>query len=85
MTDGTHTKTVLPRSTFKLFRLNNGERTGVGKFTTNADGKITVTNIPYGDYVFMETGVPVGYKKCQDIEFTVTKNQEVYHLTAYDR
>ena len=85
LTDGTYTQTVLPNSTFKLFRVKeDNEKISVGKFKTDNNGKITISDIPYGDYILTETVVPVGYKKCEDISFTVFKEKSNYSFVAYD-
>lgn len=41
------------------------------KCTTDADGKISFKNVPYGQYTLSETKVPDGYQKMADMEFAV--------------
>ena len=44
-------------------------------FTTGADGTLTVTNLPWGSYYFLETKAPTGYElNTSKVTFTIDKN-----------
>ncbi|TCM99581.1 LPXTG-motif cell wall-anchored protein [Paenibacillus sp. BK033] len=51
----------LSGATYNLFRQSGAVRTLVNTLTTGADGKAVFTNLPYGDYVLLETAAPSGY------------------------
>lgn len=40
----------------------------------NASGKVTIPNMPKGDFIVEETYVPAGYKKMANFEINVTEN-----------
>ncbi|MBQ7588950.1 MAG: choice-of-anchor A family protein, partial [Lachnospiraceae bacterium] len=66
--DETHR--ALEGAQFKLFRTENGVDTDVsaqygassGVFSTASSGKITISNVEWGSYYFLETAVPEGYE-----------------------
>lgn len=51
--------------------------------TTDAQGKITITDLPAGDYIIEETSVPAGYKKADDVKLTISalKDNQKYNGT----
>lgn len=53
------TGSALQGAEFKL--LKSDKRTVVGTATTNANGKITLSNLPIGTYYYQETRAPSGY------------------------
>lgn len=56
------TNDPLSGATYKLYRQSGTDRTLVSTLTTGADGKAVFTNLPYGDYVLLETAAPSGYQ-----------------------
>ena len=38
---------------------------------TDAEGKITITDLPAGTYIISETKVPANYKKADDVTITI--------------
>lgn len=83
-TDGSETDKVLPNAQFKLSRITKEGSVSVGKFTTNDKGEITVNNLAYGQYVFVEVKAPQGFNYCSDIRFSVGADTHDLTLTAYD-
>ncbi|MFR3684112.1 MAG: SpaA isopeptide-forming pilin-related protein [Enterococcus sp.] len=47
----------------------------------NASGKVTIPNMPKGDFIVEETYVPAGYKKMANFEINVTENNPPTSLT----
>lgn len=46
----------------------------VGEFSTNEDGELIITDLPFGDYYLVETGAPKGHKPMSEaINFSITK------------
>lgn len=82
--DGSETDKVLPNAQFKLSRITKEGSVSVGKFTTNDKGEITVNNLAYGQYVFVEVKAPQGFNYCNDIRFSVGADTHDLTLTAYD-
>lgn len=54
------------------------DRSQTAEVTTQADGTLSVTGLPYGDYYFTEVTAPTGYEVNSDpVEFEIyAKNQE---------
>jgi len=46
---------------FTLCDASGNPISGFAAQTSDADGKVTFTGVPYGDYLIKETGAPVGY------------------------
>lgn len=90
-TDGTNSDYgILSGAEFELYRSGgnqlyaNGadgkytysENGSVGTFVTGADGTITVSNLPWGSYYFIETKAPDGYElSSRTVAFTIGKAQ----------
>lgn len=58
------TEAVLPGVTFELVRVTNPEDHELGKvdeYVTNSEGKIVVTDLPYGEYYLKEIATLEGY------------------------
>lgn len=51
----------LAGATFQLCDTSNKPVAGFGTVTTDASGKVTFANVPYGSYHIVETSAPVGY------------------------
>jgi|GEM_PF-221841 len=67
----TENLTALPEVEFQIFRhndLNNPIQTA----TSQANGQVTFTNLPSGQYVIKETNTPDGYQPATDIAITIT-------------
>ncbi len=47
---------------FDLYKVGNTTKLNADKLTTGADGTIAVENLEWGDYYFVETKAPVGFK-----------------------
>ena len=78
----------LPGAVFQLFRLENKERvpvkgpSGGTDFVTDDVGKIKIKDLPPGNYVFVETQAPRGYRiKHPEVPFEV-KDQKVTTVTV---
>ncbi len=64
------TREKLAGAKFKLFKVGDGEDTDVsalygataGEFMTSAEGIITVSDVEWGSYYFLETRAPEGYE-----------------------
>lgn len=82
--NGSETDKVLPNAQFKLSRITKEGSVSVGKFTTDDKGEITVNNLAYGQYVFVEVKAPQGFNYCSDIRFSVGADTHDLTLTAYD-
>lgn len=82
--DGSETDKVLPNAQFKLSRITKEGSVSVGKFTTDDKGEITVNNLAYGQYVFVEVKAPQGFNYCNDIRFSVGADTHDLTLKAYD-
>ena len=52
--------------------------------TSDSSGKITFTNIPYGDYVLKETKAASNYEVCADIAFSLRDGNEAVADNALD-
>ena len=70
--------TALQNAVFKLEKKSGSTWsvvTGKGSLTTNASGQITVSDLPYGEYRFVETAAPNGYNlDTTPIEFKIDRN-----------
>lgn len=74
---------------FELFRENGdqvfldenmaySETGSISRVVTGADGAVSITNLPWGNYQFIETKAPRGYELSNDpVKFTIGKNQFV--------
>lgn len=82
--DGSETDIVLANAQFKLSRITKVGSVPVGKYTTDANGEITVNNLAYGQYVFTEVKAPTGFNYCSDVRFSVDADTKDLNLTAYD-
>ena len=74
--------TALEGAVFKIVDMNgNDVRTGI---TTDAKGKISISDLHPGDYQFIETTAPKHYKlDATPIKFTIEKSQaEKLQVTA---
>ena len=57
------------------FQVKNAQGVVVATETTNAQGQITVPNLPYGNYTLVETAVPTGYVlNSTPVPFSITTN-----------
>ena len=72
--DASDTNTVLPGAVYDLVDSTGAIlQTGL---TTDANGKITVSDLPTGTYSFVETKAPEGYQSSlQPISFTISKGE----------
>lgn len=62
---------------FAIYR-NNGDETSTlikRNITTDANGMVTVTDLPYGNYYLKETTALTGYKTCDDIPFVIESDE----------
>lgn len=50
--------------------VTKGDAIGLERFT-DAEGKITITDLPAGTYIISETTVPANYKKADDVTITI--------------
>lgn len=77
------TKENIPQIKFKILNLKTNEYLeldGTNIFTTQ-NGKITINNIPYGDYIIEEDEI-VGYKLKEPIYFSIKENNEIIEKTS---
>ena len=74
LTDGN--SNPLKNGVFELYKRGEDEDSQyltVGEFTTDANGEITVSDLPWGSYYFREIKAPEGYyESTGDYSFTVT-------------
>ncbi len=67
---------------FKVYEQNDYETNGTDAtalytVTTNSDGKVTLTGIPFGDYAVRETRAPAGYELSDEVKyFSITNAGE---------
>ena len=60
------------------FQVLNSSGTIVGTGTTNSQGQLTIGNLPYGNYTYVETVVPVGYElNSTPVPFSIRSNGEI--------
>jgi hypothetical protein len=52
--------------------------------TTVADGKCSITDVPFGNYIAHESDVPAGYDPAPDQDFTLSGAVQVVTLTFVD-
>ncbi|WP_053373840.1 collagen binding domain-containing protein [Paenibacillus sp. FJAT-27812] len=69
--DSANIAAVLAGAKFELF---NSANVSQGQKTTDASGKITFTDLPYGNYVLKEISAPAGYTMIGNGELSVTIN-----------
>ena len=78
--DGTHTKIPLKGAAYELYYNNNGTEQKLGTYITDDKGMLSVDDLTFGEYYFIETVAPKGYKKHEGkIKFDV--NEE--HTESY--
>ncbi len=70
-TDSEDNTILLADAEFELYCEVNGEKTLIGTYTTNKDGKVTITGINPGEYYCVEVKAPEGYK-LDDTKYYVT-------------
>jgi uncharacterized surface anchored protein len=59
--------------------------TSNGVFVTDSTGKLTITDLPYGAYYFVETKAPAGYVlSSEKLGFTISKAAETIEVTYLD-
>ncbi len=66
---------------------HSGDYVPVGIYTTDAAGEITVSDLIWGDYYFVETGAPKGYQLSEEqAAFTIDKDavQSTVYLDTVD-
>ena len=92
----TDTKVTLRGAEFTLYSTDGSQvftdnnyaysKTGtVDTFVTDATGKLSVTNLPWGSYYFVETKAPAGYEcESSQIPFTVSKDRLTANVEAKD-
>ncbi|MGH0543620.1 SpaA isopeptide-forming pilin-related protein, partial [Bacillus cereus] len=75
--------TALEGAVFNIIDLSNGKDVHIN-LTTDADGKISVSDLRPGDYQFVETKAPEHYKlESTPLKFTIKKSQaEKLQVTA---
>ncbi|MEE1131681.1 MAG: SpaA isopeptide-forming pilin-related protein, partial [Caryophanon sp.] len=87
-TDRTDSQKVLVGAGFKLQVNDNGTYVDVvNGLTTNASGQISVTDLPLGEYQFVETQAPEGYTLATEPwKFTITEQQlSAFMIAANDK
>jgi pilin isopeptide linkage protein len=94
---GAATQIPIPGATFTLYRVVSGVRTELSSYTTDSAGKISVSGLPAGSYVFVETNPSFGYGydtdgsggEIREYPFTLTEGQHgvipTAHITAYNK
>jgi hypothetical protein len=61
-----------------VFDLHRGDGSVYGTYTTDSNGHITVSGLPYGSYYFIETAAPSGYQIDETrIDFTISDGSGV--------
>ena len=49
--------------------LNGAGASALYTVTTNSDGRVSVENIPFGDYAVVEVRAPQGYELCAQAQY----------------
>ncbi|KRT87041.1 MULTISPECIES: SpaA isopeptide-forming pilin-related protein [Bacillus] len=69
-----------------VFELKDKDGKTIGEYTTDKDGRISVTNLKYGSYSFVEKEAPKGYVLNKEpIKFSISKNNETVKVTATNK
>lgn len=69
-----------------VFELKDQKGNTIGEYTTDKDGKISVTNLKYGSYSFVEKEAPKGYVlNNEPVSFSISKNNETVKITALNK
>ncbi len=77
-------KTPLPGAEFELYaaKANGSGYTLYGKYTSDSNGKISVTNLPANSYYFVETKAPSGYLIPKDANGNAVKYSFIIGVNA---
>lgn len=73
--DKDNNKLTLGGIEFELYNIQNEL---IGKYTTNLNGEIEISNINIGKYYLREIAAKDGYERLEDIEFEVKYDETVY-------
>lgn len=83
--DGTQRDETLPGTTFELVRKSGSGEKHIGLYVTDKNGRIDVTDLPYGDYYFHEYRAPAGYELADNVEFTISPDKKDVSVNVYDK
>lgn len=91
--NGKETDERLQGAKFKLYKVkdashydlsNSKDAKLVGEYYTNALGQIAVDQLGYGDYIFHESVLPLGYESGKNDD-SLNKNDYIFHLTPDEK
>lgn len=85
LVSGVQTDSVLSGAVFKLLNVTDGRNSVVGLYVTDDNGEIVVNDLAYGDYRFIETRVPVGYKITDEVNFSISPSNPESNLVVYNQ
>ena len=82
---GEPTEIPLGGATFELLRVTEEGTRRLGLYVTDKDGRIDITDLPYGTYRFQEYRTPAGYLTAENAEFTLSPDNKEVNVTVYDQ
>ena len=82
---GEVTNIPLGGAAFELMKKIGTEGWRIGLYVTDADGKIDVTDLPYGEYYFREYRAPAGYTLAENVGFTLSPQNKEVNIPVYDQ
>ena len=84
-TVGEQTTEPLSGAVFELVRVTTGGEKRIGLYVTDKDGRIQISELPYGEYYFREYRTPAGYITAENVSFTLSPDNKDVSVTVYDQ
>lgn len=82
---GEKTTTPLANVVFELVRKSTDGDKRIGVYVTDGQGRIDVSDLPYGEYYFREYRVPNGYILAEHAEFELNPGNRDVTVTVYNQ